>query len=204
MEILSMARKYESTGIRQRQIVDAARKVVIKYGSEHVTVKRIAGEVGISETAVYRHFKSKRDILFLLAEYIEQSLVEDITKATTKGHTPLEILNNVLRSHLSAVEQRRGISFQVIAEIISLGDKKLNGRVSQVIERYTGCLKDLLIEGVRSGEIREDIDLDAVAMALFGIVQGLVNIWALHNYSFDAKERYAALWSIFREAIIKR
>ena len=199
-----MARKYESTGIRQRQIVDAARKVIIKYGSEHVTVKRIAGEVGISETAVYRHFKSKRDILFLLAEYIEQSLVEDITKATTKGHTPLEILNDVLRSHLSAVEQRRGISFQVIAEIISLGDKKLNGRVSQAIERYTGCLKDLLIEGVRYGEIREDIDLDAVATALFGIVQGLVNIWALRNYSFDPKERYAALWSIFREAIIKR
>jgi AcrR family transcriptional regulator len=199
-----MTRKYESTDIRQRQIVDAARKVIIKYGSEHVTVKKIAGEVGISETAVYRHFKSKRDILFLLAEYIEQSLVEDITKAATKGHTPLEVLNDVLRSHLSAVEQRRGISFQVIAEIISLGDKKLNKRVSQAIERYTGCLKDLLIEGVKSGEIREDIDLEAVAMALFGIVQGLVNIWSLGNYSFDPKERYAALWSIFREAIIKR
>jgi AcrR family transcriptional regulator len=199
-----MTRKYESTDIRQRQIVDAARKVIIKYGSEHVTVKKIAREVGISETAVYRHFKSKRDILFLLAEYIEQSLVEDITKATTKGHTPLEILNDVLRSHLSSVEQRRGISFQVIAEIISLGDKKLNIRVSQAIDKYTACLKDLLFEGVKSGEIREDIDLDAVAIALFGIVQGLVNIWALHNYSFDPKQRYTALWSIFREAIIKR
>jgi AcrR family transcriptional regulator len=199
-----MARKYESTDIRQRQIVDAARKVIIKYGSEHVTVKKIAREVGISETAVYRHFKSKRDILFLLAEYIEHSLVEDITKATTKGLTPLEILNDVLESHLSAVEQRRGISFQVIAEIISLGDKKLNIRVSQAIDKYTACLKDLLLEGVKSGEIREDIDLDAVATALFGIVQGLVNIWALHNYSFDPKQRYTALWSIFREAIIKR
>ena len=56
----------------------------------------------------------------------------------------------------------------------------------------------------RSGEIREDIDLDAVATALFGIVQGLVNIWDLRNYSFDPKQRYTTLWSIFREAIIKR
>jgi AcrR family transcriptional regulator len=199
-----MTRKYESTDIRQRQIVDAARKVIIKYGSEHVTVKKIAREVGISETAVYRHFKSKRDILFLLAEYIELSLVEDITKATTQGLTPLEILNDVLESHLSAVEQRRGISFQVIAEIISLGDKKLNIRVSQAIERYTGCLKDLLAEGVKSGEIRGDIDLEAAATALFGIIQGLVNIWALNNYGFDPKERYAALWIVFREAVIKR
>jgi AcrR family transcriptional regulator len=199
-----MARKYESTSVRQTQIVNAARKVIIKYGSEHVTVKRIAREVGISETAVYRHFKSKKDILLLLAEYIERSLVEDITKAKIKGRTPLEILNEVLISHLSAVERRRGVSFQVIAEIISFGDKKLNSRVSQIIERYTGCLKELLVQGVEVGEIREDIDLNAVANALFGIIQGLVNIWALRNYSFDPKEKYAGLWSIFREAIIKR
>ena len=45
-KVIEMVRKYESTEVRQRQIVDAARKVIIKYGSEHVTVKRIAREVG--------------------------------------------------------------------------------------------------------------------------------------------------------------
>jgi AcrR family transcriptional regulator len=199
-----MARQHESTKVRQRQIVDAARKVIIKYGSEHVTVKRIAIVVGISETAVYRHFKSKRDILLLLAEYIEQSLVEDISRVATEGHTALEVLDRVLRSHLSDIERRRGISFHVIAEIISLGDKKLNFRILQTIEKYTSCLKEFLAEGVKSGEVREDIDLDAAAMALFGIIQGLVNIWALNNYRFDPKERYGALWNIFREAVVKR
>ena len=199
-----MARKYESTELRRRQIVEAARKVIIKYGSENLTVKKIAKEVGISETGVYRHFKSKRDILFLLVEYIEQILLEDISRATNKGHKPLEILNDGLMNQISAVEKRRGISFQVIAEIISLGDKKLNSRVSHAIERYTSCLKDLLAEGVKSGEVRDDINLEAAATALFGIVQGLVNIWALNNYRFDPKERYAALWSIFREAVVKR
>jgi AcrR family transcriptional regulator len=199
-----MVRKYENTNIRQKQILDAARWIIIKYGSEHLTVKKIAKEVGISETAVYRHFKSKKEILFLLVEYIEQILLEDISRATNKGCKPLEILNDGLRNQISAVEKRRGISFQVIAEIISLGDKKLNSRVSHTIERYTGCLKDLLAEGVKSGEVRDDIDLDAAAIALFGIVQGLVNIWALHNYSFDPKERYAALWSIYHKAVVKK
>ena len=123
-----MVRKREDTMVRRRQIIDAARKVIIKYGSEHVTVRGIAKEVGISEAAIYRHFKSKRDILSLLADHIEENLVGDITRASTSGYTPLEILDSVLRSHLSAIEQRRGVSFQVIAEIISLGDKKLNKR----------------------------------------------------------------------------
>ncbi len=199
-----MGRKYESTKIRQGQIIDAARKVIVKYGSEHLTVKRIAKEVGISETAIYRHFKSKRAILSLLADHIEESLVEDITRVTTEGHTSLEVLKSVLGSQLSSIEQRRGVYFQVIAEIISLGDKKLNGKISKAIERYTGCLKDLLAEGVKSGEVREDIDLEAAATVLFCIIQGLMNIWALNNYGFDPQEKYAALWSIFREAIVKR
>ena len=199
-----MVRKHESTMVRQKQIIDAARKTIIKYGSEHVTVKRIAKEVGFSESAIYRHFKSKRDILSLLADHIEENLLGDITKATAEGHTPLEILDTVLRSHLSAIEQRDGISFLVIAEIISLADKKLNAKITGTLNKYISHLKDLLAEGVKAGEVRGDIDLEAAAMVLFGIIQGLVNIWALSNYSFDPEEKYAALWSIFHEAVIKR
>ena len=199
-----MARKRETTKVRQEQIIDAARKTIIKYGSEHVTVRAIAKAVGISEGAIYRHFKSKRDILSLLADHIEDDLVGDITRASSKGNSRLEALDNVLRSHLSSIEQRRGISFQVIAEIISLGDKKLNRKISHAIERYTSSLESLLAEGVKSGEVREDIDLKAAAMVLFGIIQGLVNIWALNNYSFDPQQKYAPLWRIFHEGVIKR
>ncbi len=82
--------------------------------------------------------------------------------------------------------------------------KELNGKVSHAIDRYTDCLGDLLAEGVKSGEVREDIDLKAAATALFGIIQGMVNIWALNNYGFDPQEKFAPLWSILREAVIKR
>ena len=199
-----MARRRETTEVRREQIIAAARKTIIKYGSEHVTVKAIAKAVGISEGNIYRHFKSKRDILSLLADYTEDNLVGDITRASARNKPRLEVLDSVLKSHLSHVQQRRGISFQVIAEIISLGDKKLNRKIYHTIERYTSHLKNLLAEGVESGEVREDVDLEAAATVLFGIIQGLVNIWALNNYGFDAQEKYAPLWSIFREAIVKR
>jgi AcrR family transcriptional regulator len=199
-----MVRKYESTEIRQQQIVDAARKVIIKYGSEHVTIKRIAKEVGISEAAVYRHYKSKRDILSFLVDNIGDLLVEDITKAAISGSsTRMQLLDNVIKSQLSTIEQRRGISFQVIAEIISLGDKNLNKKVSQVIGVYIGHLKALLAEGVKSGEIRQDIDLEAAATLLFSAIQGVVNVWALNNYNFDPQEKYASIWDVLRKGIIK-
>lgn len=187
--------------MRQRQIVDAARKLIIKVGSEHVTARRIAKEIGISESAIYRHFRSKRDILSLLVDHIEDNLLGDIQKEQAVTSTTLERLDSTLRYHISAVEKRRGVSFQVIAEIVSLGDKKLNQKISQTIDKYIDCLKGLLAEGVRAGEVREDIDLEAAATFLFGGIQGLVNIWALSNYSFSPEERYQALWDLFRRAI---
>ena len=196
--------KHKNTEVRRKQIIDAARKLIIRRGSEHVTVRGIAKTVGISEGAIYRHFKSKRDILSLLADDIENNLLEDLAEASTHGNTPIEVLDGILRSHLSAIEKRRGVSFQVIAEIISLGDKGLNRKISDNISKYINRLAEILSHGVKSGEVREDIDLKAAAFILFGTIQGLVTTWALSNYSFDPEEKYAPIWSIFREAVSKR
>jgi AcrR family transcriptional regulator len=199
-----MAQGIRSTLARQQQIVDAARKLIVKYGSEHLTVRRIAKEVGISEAAIYRHFKSKKEILFFLADHITCSLLEGIDRARTENDTSLESIDNILKSHLSAIEQKQGMSFQVIAEIISLGDKKLNKKVSDDIVSYIERLKELLADGVKSGEVRGDIDLQAAATLLFGMIQGLVNIWALSNYKFNLSVRYSSLWNVFKESVIKR
>ncbi|MDD4877225.1 MAG: helix-turn-helix domain containing protein, partial [Dehalococcoidales bacterium] len=128
-----MVQKHRTTAVRKDQIVTAAKRLIIKRGSENVTVRAIAKEVGLSEGALYRHFKSKRDILSLLADTIEEDLLGDITASSTVSDSYLEILDCILKGHLSAIKQRQGISFQVIAEIISLGDKKLNRRIYEII-----------------------------------------------------------------------
>jgi AcrR family transcriptional regulator len=199
-----MIHGHEKTLVRQRQIVSAARKLIVKYGSEHVTVRRMAKEIGVSEGAIYRHFKSKRDVLSFLVDDIENTLITDISKNYAADVNALEILKRVISDHMSSIEQRKGVSFQVIAEIISLGDKRLNKKIYDVINKYIGRIKDILSEGVRAGAIRQDIDLDATATLFFGMIQGLVNIWALSNYSFDLEQRHASIWSVFREAVIKR
>ena len=198
-----MTQRRESTLVRRRQLINAAGKLIVKYGSEHVTVRRLAKEIGVSEGAIYRHFKSKRDILSLLVEDIENTLLAGVElNPTDRPFTP-ETLERIITNHMSRVVKRRGISFQVIAEIISLGDKRLNKKAYGVIDKYIGRIKDILSEGAKAGVIRQDIDLDAAATLFFGMTQGLVNTWTLSDYSFNLKEKYTSLWSVLREAIIK-
>src|SRR4030042_2084607 len=104
-----MVQKRRRSWIRQEQIIDAARKLAVKYGSEHVTVGRIAKEVGISEGAIYRHFTSKSDILSGLADRIAEDLLADITRSSGTGGTSLEIINGTLSNHLSKIQTGKGI-----------------------------------------------------------------------------------------------
>jgi AcrR family transcriptional regulator len=188
----------EHTDIRQRQIINAATNLICKYGSEHLTVKKIAAEVGISEAAIYCHFKSKKEILSFMLSHMEAILLHDISRDSigSKAVT-LESIDKVFRKHFSAIGKRKGISFQVIAEIISLGDWNLNRQAFQTIERYISCLKELLSEGIRNGVIRKDIDLDASATLLFTFIQGLLNIWALSEGRFNVIKKYDAIWKIY-------
>jgi hypothetical protein len=49
--------------------------------------------------------------------------------------------------------------------------------------------------------VRDDLDLQACATLLFGMIQGLVNIWALAGYNFDLAAKYESMWSVFQLAI---
>jgi AcrR family transcriptional regulator len=196
-----MVQKRRTTAVRRKQIVSAARRLIIKQGAEHVTVRRIASEVGITEAAVYRHFKSKKDILRLLLDDIELTLVADIASSRKNGIDSLDVLDSILRHHLSTIERRRGVSFQVIAEVISLGDRSLNRRASETIDTYISCLGQMLADGIKSGHIRSDIDLLGMATLLFSVVQGVVSIWGLSGYSFDPTTRYEPMWKVVRQAL---
>jgi AcrR family transcriptional regulator len=199
-----MMQKRKSTTIRKQQIVEAARKLIIKKGSEHLTVRSIAKEVNITEAAIYRHFKSKREILSFLMSYISETMLEEIDKRPLDGDGSLEAIDYVLEKHLSEIEQRRGMSFQVIAEILSLGDKKLNKEVYESLNKYLDRLRAVLSEAAQAGQVEENLDFDASALLCFGAIQGLVNVWALSNYGFDLTVKYKSLWSVLRRALVKR
>jgi len=193
------------TELRQKQIIDAVATLIFKSGSEHLTVRRIAKEVGITEGAIYRHFRSKKSILSFLLIHIEGILLHDISdKRASSGTITLSAIEEIIGNHFSAIDQRKGFSFHVIAEIISLGDPELNKQASQTIGKYIFLLKELLSDGVRDGAIRKDIDLDAAATLLFALIQGLVNIWALGGCSFKLTEKYKSLWKIYRDDISSR
>ena len=198
----SFARQKQNTVFRRKQIIGTLRRIIIKYGSEHLTVKKLAEEIGFSGGALYRHFKGKREILFFLVDDIKENLNGDLEKAYPIKN-PLVILEKIARDLLSSIEQRKGATFLVIAEIVSLGDKRLNRKISEVLNSFLAHIKQLILEGIKAGEIREDVDVDMAATTFFGMLQGLVTIWSLNGFPYMLEIQNESMWKFFFEAIKK-
>ena len=68
--------------VRRREIAEAALRIMAKHGYHGTSVARIAREVGISNSALYQHFRNREDVLFAATELLGQRSDEWIAAPT--------------------------------------------------------------------------------------------------------------------------
>lgn len=187
---------------KQKEIVESVRRIISAKGIESLTIHQIAKDLGVTDGALYRHFKSKNEIIGLLIEDIERTLLDTIKTAAGKINNPINKLENILSSHLSYAEQRKGMSFIVINETLNLQDRNLKRRMLKVIHAYLKEIKAILIDGAGAGKIRKEIDFVSASIAFFGMVQSMVTLWALSGFRYSLKKRYLKLFDIYKKGVI--
>ena len=190
---------------RQQEIVDAARKIITSKGTKSLTIRQIAKELKITDGALYRHFDAKNGIIELLIRDIDSTLLNNIKEAAQKSDDPLEKLKSIFFSHLSYAEQRKGVTFIVINETLSMKDKKLESEMYEVVRKYLKTIEAIFSEGIASGELRKGINAASASLAFFGMVQSTVTIWALSGFdsSLMRTNRLNELFDIYKRGILK-
>ncbi len=172
----------ERTVVRQHQIFDAVRDLIINRGMEGVTINSIADAVGLTEGAIYRHFSSKQQILSLLIDDTERSLLDTVEKAQVVGESALENLKHILDSLFSEKYGSQAVTFVIITEAMGFNGIGLSNRVLELMNRFLESAKRVLRQGVEDGTLHADLDSDAAATAFLGLVQSLATLWALSGY----------------------
>ncbi len=186
--------------LRQQEIAEAARRIIFEKGVENLTVREIAKKMGVTDGALYRHFRSKNEILDLLIEDIEDSLLCVINEAADKSTDPITKLENIFFSHLNYAEKRKGITFILMA---SLKDKKMQRKMFGVISKYLNLIKSILRQGIDEGVFRIDIQLDSVSITFLGMIQGMVSVWGLSGYRYSlTKDRRIGMFNAFKRSIV--
>jgi AcrR family transcriptional regulator len=189
--------------VRQKEIVESARRIIIAKGIESLTVREIARDLKITDGALYRHFRSKNEIMGLLIDDIGDTLLTTIKEAAGKKANPLQRLEDIFMSHLSYSERVRGTGFIVINESLSIKDKKLQRKVFAVLNQYLKTIKTILSEGIKDGLVRKDLHLDSASLLFFGTVQSLVTLWGLSGYRLSlSNKRLDEAFKVYKNGIL--
>lgn len=192
--------KRRRTTIRRQQIVDIIRNIISSKGIEYVTISEIAAKIGTSKTAIYRHFKSKRDILSLLIDNIEETLMEAMDKAMA-SEDPVQNLKNVLLVHLAYARKRRETSFIVIMGAMQFSDTVIRKKISLLIQKYLRKIEKMLLIAMRLGLVKNTLNARISALVFLGLIQSTVTVWSYKNFNVMPQKAHAHLWNMYCKGI---
>lgn len=179
---------FQTPESRKGDIITAALKIIDRSGIKGLTVARLAQEVGFVESALYRHFKSKRDLIaFILDNTLEEarSHFEAVEENLTDV---LEALKKLLYLHLNFLEQYPGIFKIIYSDEIHLGDEELLGKLDLLTSAIINFIKKIIQKGKEQRKLNQDLDITIGAIHFLGLVYTAFSYWTIKKRKVSLKK----------------
>jgi TetR/AcrR family transcriptional regulator, fatty acid metabolism regulator protein len=175
----------DSLSDRQREIVEASIRLISKGGIQKLTTKNLAAELGFSEPALYRHFKSKQAILLAILGYFRAQQQEMYTLVSASEPSPFKALGKIIGQVFRAFSAKPILITIVFAEGMFQNDARLSKVVHSILEDRRKQFASLISEAQERREIRLDADKDQLAHIIIGSIRMLITRWRLSDFTFD-------------------
>ena len=144
----------DSLRAREDLILDAADRLLARYGYKKMTIDDLAREAGIGKGTVYLHFKSKEDVVLSHVDRIVERLLEQMQTIIDSEAAPEEKLRQMLVRRVMF----RFESVQHYTESISLVLRDLRAglleRRARYFEEEAKAFATVLRQGQHAGVFR--------------------------------------------------
>ena len=179
---------------RQKEIINASHELIAESGIQSLTIKNLSKKIGLVESAIYRHYESKTQILIAILDSISEQSKSNEIKET---NSVFEILEKRLKHHFITFTEKPALVSVVFAEDLFQNEPTLVEKTRLKVEKSISDLSALIQKGQQSGEIRSDINPETVSVMINGSVRMLVKQWKMTEYSFNLIQRGKDLISSF-------
>lgn len=171
-------RNFEQLPTKEK-ILRVSADIIVNEGLKKFTARNVAERLGITDAAIFKHFKSMDDIIFEIIERYVSRCSRSADEAEKVGKSVKERLYQILKTHINVLEETKGAVPVLCFEFLRTEDKKFYKILREFIETYKRKVGDLIREGQSQGVIRKDIDPEATAMLFIGLIQAKVFAYLL-------------------------
>lgn len=193
-----MARKTGShSQITGPKVRAAASRLFARHGFAAVSMRQIAGEVGVQAGALYLYTPDKQTLLFdLMRAHMEDLLAA--WGAQDKGKGPLAQLEAFVRFHIGFHLERPDAVFIAYMELRNLSEANF-AAIEGLRKRYEDALEEILRLGQQAGVFGVP-DTKLAMMALIAMLTG-VNTWYREGGRLSRDMVEEIYWDMARKAV---
>ena len=182
------------SGERPPQIVAAALEVLEDTPLESVSTRKIARRLGISQPALFRHFRSRDELMLAVVDSTRAQLGAVAAGIIDGRQSPAAQLRALAVGLLEHVEQNPGLP-RLLFSLPEQGNVAMALR--QLIAMQTSLVTEVFRHGQHQGEFDAAIDPEQAGRMFVALIQGLVLQWqtsGCHGRLVNDSESLMALW----------
>ncbi|MEH7309037.1 TetR/AcrR family transcriptional regulator [Neobacillus drentensis] len=170
---------------RKEEILTAAQQLFLERGLGVVKLNDIVKQCGISKVTFYKYYKSIDEVIFAVQMKILEELIEKDKNWMTKGKNGWKKMECALRIQIETLKtDKASVSFIGLFDMHyrdHYPTPELEIAFLDLLKKGRSLFKNILLEGIQDGSIRNDIDITTLQFTISNITSATIQRMALRG-----------------------
>jgi AcrR family transcriptional regulator len=194
----------KTTDIRQEEIKAAVLAIIFRDGLKNLSTKNIAREVGISEGSIFRHFRSKKEIILSIMDDVVNNLIESLRQISLENTPPADRLYKYLCRTVSYLIENKGITILLFSEASYENDSELITKLNFIFNNQKQLAGKIISDGIAMGIWDETISVEDFSSLYMGIPITLNIELILNKDSFERINFCKRMYELILKILVKK
>jgi AcrR family transcriptional regulator len=179
---------------RQKEIVTASLNIISQKGLDYLTIATLSKSLNVTEGALYKHFKSKDEIISVVAEFTHQKFTETIEYITSSPLGGMKKLKEIFIERCRIISSNPEMIMMMNSMSVFAGNQDLSILIIKSIDDYKKTVMDVIKECQAKKEIDPSIDPEHIFSIITGTLHYFITRWQKRHSSFDLVSEGEKLW----------
>lgn len=175
--------------VRQMEIIEAAGRILTASGISGLTTKNVAAEMNFTESAIYRHFKSKEDIILAMLHYLAEAMDTRLSAAVASADGPEERFKAVFRSQCNFFRAEPHFVVAVFSDGLMEQSQRINEAILKIMATLMRQLMPVVMEGQQQQVFTNAINTEELLHIILGTFRLQMFKWRVANFGFDIERQ---------------
>lgn len=185
---------------RQLEIIEATGKLLTTSGVSGLTIKNLAIEMNFSESALYRHFTSKEEIILTLLQYLHENVARIMNNTSISGDFEKEFYS-LFKRLTRYFKENPYYVVAVFSEGLLDESTQISEKIIQLMNTLTRHVQSLIEEGQRMQLITDSLTSGQIAQIIIPSFRHQMFKWKITYFESDIEQNVESLLSSLLELL---